>query len=374
MRVLHVTVRADGGGGPESIYHLVADRGDRVKHYIACPNEMPYWQRFASAIGVQRIVQIPHRRLTVPALWRLAKFCRQAEIDLIHSHGFGAGLYSRFVGRMLGIPVLHSFHGFHLHKKGGIKLILERLAQLWTAAYIAVSNSEGRAAAAALGIPPSHLITISNGVDTDRFRPCQESRTDDDFVILAVSRLAEEKNPLDLLRVLHLFLTMYPGTKARLLIAGDGPLRLSCEEEATRLRVRDRLSFLGWLDSLDSWLPQADVYVSTSHGEGMPRAMLEAMSCGLPVVATRVQGHTDLVAHGSTGFLFDEGHLGEAVKYLHRLEIDRDSLRRMAVNSRETILRSFTSEQYIERHDDLYLRLHNGNGRILEAGKASESA
>ncbi len=358
MRVLHVSVRADGGGGPESILHLIADPGARVKHYVACPNEAPYWQRFAGALGTERLVQIPHRKLTIPAVWRVVQFCRISKIDLIHSHGFGGGLYSRLAARALKLPVLHSFHGFHLHKKGGIKLALERLAQLSTTGYIAVSNSEGQAATSALAIPSSHLVTICNGVDTDRFVPRRKDRDDNDFVILAVSRLAEEKNPLDLLRVLHLLITMHPETSAKLLIAGDGPLRSACETEAERLSVRDRLQFLGWIDNLETLLPQADVYMSTSHGEGMPRAMLEAMSCGLPVVATRVQGHTDLVAHGSTGFLFDEGHFGEAVKYLHTLEHDDSCRKRMAATSRETIAGSFTSDQYIKRHDDLYLSLY----------------
>lgn len=358
MRVLHITVRADGGGGPESIHHLVADRGDRVKHYIACPNEAPYWQRFAEAVGTQRLVEIPHRKLTIPAVWRVVQFCRASGIDVIHSHGFGAGLYSRLAAKVLKLPVLHSFHGFHLHKKGGIKLALEKVAQLSTTGYIAVSNSEGQAATSALAIPSSHLITICNGVDTTRFVPRQKERDDDDFVILAVCRLAEEKNPMDLLRVLHLLITMHPETTAKLLIAGDGPLRSACEAEAERLSVSDRLQFLGWIDNLETLLPTADVYMSTSHGEGMPRAMLEAMSCGLPVVASRVQGHTDLVVHGSTGFLFNEGHVGEAVKYLNTLEHDGICRKRMAATSRETILGSFTSDQYIERHDDLYLSLY----------------
>src|SRR5206468_11016146 len=98
---------------------------------------------------------------------------------------------------------------------------------------------------------------------------------------------------------------------ARFLVVGDGEERKRLEEQATRLGLRQAVVFLGARDDVPRLLAAADVYVHPSLFEALPTSLLEAMATGLPVVATRVGGVPEIVAHGRTGLLVEAGRPDE---------------------------------------------------------------
>ncbi|MBE6914199.1 MAG: glycosyltransferase family 4 protein [Ruminococcaceae bacterium] len=104
-----------------------------------------------------------------------------------------------------------------------------------------------------------------------------------------------------------------------LVLAGDGALREACEETAQALSLSQRVLFPGYIADVSAWYACADAAVSASRSEGLPFNILEAMYCGLPVVASAVKGHTDLIDDEKTGLLYDYGDADACAKQIARL-------------------------------------------------------
>jgi len=158
---------------------------------------------------------------------------------------------------------------------------------------------------------PERLVEIPNGVDTTRFRVpgaaareaarAREGLAPDELVVLCVASLSPIKRHEDLIAAFAALRAALP--RARLLLAGDGPLAVPLQAQAAALGLGESVRFLGVRDDVAALLAAADVFVLSSDSEGMSNAILEAQACGLPVVATRVGGNPQLVAEGAEGFL-----------------------------------------------------------------------
>jgi glycosyltransferase involved in cell wall biosynthesis len=144
-------------------------------------------------------------------------------------------------------------------------------------------------------------------------------------VVGHIARLHPEKGHALLLRAFARAHPRLPG--ARLLIVGDGTLARSLRDEARRLAISDRVTFLGFQDDLVSLLVALDVFVLPSFAEGTPLAIYEAMAAGLPIIASNVPGIGELVHHGESGFLVPPGDLEALTDALIRLAGDAPELR-----------------------------------------------
>jgi glycosyltransferase involved in cell wall biosynthesis len=164
-----------------------------------------------------------------------------------------------------------------------------------------------------LGATPEAVRVIANGVDARQFQPGAR-RGNGSFRIACVGRLIFNKGPQFLIEAAPEVLQAHP--EAEFVLVGDGPLRARLEERARELRIGHRVDFLGSRSDVAAILQGCDVLVRPSLLEGMPLAVLEAMACGLPVVATPVAGTSELVRDGENGLLVrpaDPGALAGAI-------------------------------------------------------------
>lgn len=181
---------------------------------------------------------------------------------------------------------------------------LRRMVLRNALAVVANSPGLGQLAERADNVPARF---IPNGVDTGYFTPATEARTPGASVrYLFAGRFQSQKN---LFVLLECFANAANRTSKSLELAlvGDGPQRAELQAHARKLGVAERIAWYGWLDKpalLDAYRT-ADVFLNPSLYEGMPNTVLEAMACGLPVIASRVMGNSDLVADGVTGAVFD---------------------------------------------------------------------
>lgn len=376
MKVLHITARADHGGAPENTLRLISESRHIAEHYIASPREHPYWNRYANLLGNDRLIEIPHRHFSPAALLRLHFFCRERSFDLLHSHGFGAGIYSRPVAFANRIPCVHTFHGFFHHLESGyarwLKLLVETSLAPLTRQFVAVSFSEAEAVSRRLRGSSGKLTVIANGVDPGHFRPSEVPVDQGAFNVAAVCRLDPHKNPMDLLRTVRHYCELYPDSLLHLSVAGDGPMRAELEAEIARMGLESRVTLLGWQSDVRDLLQSSHAYLSVSKFEGLSLSMLEAMACGLPVIATIAQGHTDLISHGSNGFLFLKGDTRSAAEYIHRLESSAGLRLRLSSSARRTIKTSFTLAGFVSKHEILYNRVCGRQVNPMLAGNAVE--
>lgn len=221
----------------------------------------------------------------------------------------------------------------------------------------AVRRSEGNLPPLALAIP--------NGVDTGRFQPlAPEARAaaraalglaPDEFVFGCVARLAEVKRHVDLLGA---FARLGEAPlRPRLLLLGDGPLEAELRRQAHEAGIAARVDFLGARSDVPALLPALDAFVLVSRTEGLSNATLEAMACGLPVIATAVGGQPEAVEDGVTGLLVPPRAPGRLALALESFLHAPARCHRMGRLARETILRRFSRDAMLQGYEQLYRRL-----------------
>jgi len=149
--------------------------------------------------------------------------------------------------------------------------------------------------------PARRIHVVYNGVDVERFHPVDRGEPIEPALIVNIGRLVEQKNHRLFLEAAALLTR--EGVSARFVIVGDGPLKTALQEEAHALGIGDRVAFAGERRDVESILRTASLLWLTSRWEGLPNVVLEAMACGVPVIATDVGGTRELIRSGVDGFV-----------------------------------------------------------------------
>jgi len=316
LRVLELLVSTDLGGGPAQVREVVA-RLPREEFAVTVAGPAGGAHGGVFVESGARVVRIETDRIGPRAFLDVLQLIRLEGIDIVHSHGKGAGLYGRLAARRAGIPAVHTFHGIHArYPVGGGRayLMLERGLARITEAIVHVSESQALEAATLGLAPPGRTHVIVNGIDArcvaaaamTRAAAREELRLDPEALVLGtVARFDPVKGLDSLLRAFALAAAQDPA--ARLVIVGDGPEAPRLRALAATLGIEPRVRMAGLIADASRVLPALDLYVSASRKEGLPLAVLEAMACELPVAATRVPGHVDVVEEGVTGLLAAPG-------------------------------------------------------------------
>jgi glycosyltransferase involved in cell wall biosynthesis len=360
VRVLELLVSTDLGGGPAHVRDLIAGLAGPEFHFTVGGPAGGALLPALTAAGAD-FEPVAADRLSAGALRDTIRLARTRRIQVIHSHGKGAGLYGRIAARLTGAASVHTFHGIHPVGYGGLYLSLERALSRRTFAVVHVSESQA-GLARTLGLAPAgRTRVIVNGIDAASVRAAAArapmSRATlglepDALVLGTIARLDPVKRLEVLLRALPLLVARVP--EAQLLIVGDGPERDAVHALARTLALGNRVVFAGAIPEAARVLPLVDLYLSASRREGLPTALLEAMACGVPVLATEVPGHVDAVVPEITGRLVpldDAPGLAAAAALLLR---DPALRARMGQAGRERVERHFTRARMLAEITALY--------------------
>ncbi|MFN3750071.1 MAG: TIGR03088 family PEP-CTERM/XrtA system glycosyltransferase [Thiobacillus sp.] len=324
--IVHVVHRFDTGGMENGMVNLFNTLPPgRYRHTVVALTD---YSGFRHRITAQRVDfhalgRAPGNGLGWTA--RLWKLLRQLKPDLVHTRNLAA-LEAQFVAFAAGIrATVHGEHGrdvFDLHGRNWKYNLLRRAARPLVSNYIAVSRDLAGWLRRDIGVPESKIHQIYNGVDSMKFRPRVGPRPDfahpDSIVFGSVGRMAEVKDYPALVRAFIQLMRQQPerAERARLVIVGDGPARATCLD----MLQGAGLAHLAWLpgvrDDIPDIMQAIDVFVLPSKNEGISNTILEAMACGLPVVATAVGGNVELVEDGVNGLLVPPGDLGMMVQAL----------------------------------------------------------
>jgi glycosyltransferase involved in cell wall biosynthesis len=299
-RVLLVTLRSDEGGGPKLVSELALNLGadEAFSIFSASPLDPPYGPQLRRC-SVQHL-ELSHRRWTLLTLFKLKMFCRREKIDVVHSHGFGALLYSGCLA-LLGENVVHQPHGTHLplNFRSRVKAVCERLLCRGVDQLLFVSESEKENAkklkihAKSFGVVPNPLINAPNDLFAGLRR--KNLSTAGPFVFGNLSRLDPIKRHVELIRLFSLHPDVHH-RKLRLRIMGDGELKGTVLNEIERNRAPAEL--LSFSSKPFSFLVELDAYISASKSEGFGLSVIEALACGLPCLISEVPGHVDFINRG----------------------------------------------------------------------------
>ncbi len=359
LRVLFVITSMPVGGAETLLVNLIQNMDrQRFSAELCCLKEL-------GPLGEKLSFEIPaHSHLLtskydVRVLSRLTRLMRRRRVDAVVTVGAGDKMFwGRVAAWRAGVPVVLSA----LHSTGwpdGVGRLNRWLTPL-TDAFIGVATEHGRHLVENERFPADKVRVIPNGVDTERFQPRPEIRATlrkelgippTAPVCGIVAALRPEKNHLLFLRAAKLVKHELPA--ARFVIIGDGPEREKLEMAARDAGLCDNVHFLGTRSDIPQLLAMLDLFALTSHNEANPVSILEAMSTGLPVVATRVGSVAESVKHGETGYLADPGDANAIAGFWLSLMRDPDIARRMGQAGRAQVIARWSLERMVVGYQDL---------------------
>jgi len=331
---------------------------------------------------LERAAQEPFHLVKMPSLvreispprdfWALVQLTRMLArgYDVVHTHTSKAGLLGRAAAALCRVPVVvhtphgHVFHGYFSPRKERLFVLLERLFGIFSDRLVMLTTGDLKDHLDEHIAPARKFVVVPSGVDLRQFTPERRSPADlglptDRLLVGTVLRLVAVKGVFDLLDAFQEVVQARPD--AFLAIAGDGPLRQELKERAQTLGLTDNLRFLGHLDPVSPFLQTLDLFVLPSHNEGMGRAVVEAMACGLPVVATRIGGLPDLVYEEVNGFLVSPRNPPDLARGILRALSCPEDRRRMGRAALEQA-RHFSAEVMYDRLEALYREVARQKG------------
>lgn len=307
----------------------------------------------------------PLARTNVTAYKELVEFIKQEKIDYIHCNTPTGGILGRLAGKKCKVKrVIYQAHGFHFYKGAPKKNWLiyypvERWLAHYTDALITI-NGEDFEAAKKFKLRNSGKVYYVHGVGIDMSQYNQrkinreEKRlelglSENDVALISMGDLIERKNYDTAIRAiaeaetscLHYF------------ICGKGPEEERLKTLAASLGVSEQIHFLGFRSDIKSLLTAADIFLFTTKQEGLPRSMMEAMASGLPCIASKIRGNTDLLDGTNGGFLCETTDVSAYAEKLRLLAKDKTLRETMGKNNLITI-QKFSTETVSEEIRKIY--------------------
>lgn len=283
MKVLLITLRSDTGGGPKHVKDLIGSHSFKsIDLFVASPLSDPYGNLFK--LASKRFFQLPHRKFSLFKFISLLLFCRKNSIQIIHSHGRGAGLYSRLLA-LFGFPVVHTFHGVHREDTffGLLKSFMDIVLSPLATKYICVSDDEKKEAINARFCMDANVVYNGTQISKD-------IRTDfsamEPFKIGLLARLTYQKGIDILLNHARAAINL----PCKFIIAGDGEDESTLKSQVSKYGLKN-VELIGRTDKPVEFLKGLDIFLSTSRWEGFPLSVIEAMAIPLPCLLSDVPGH-----------------------------------------------------------------------------------
>ena len=296
------------------------------------------------------------------------------QYDLLHSHWLlPQGFVGCLAARLTGTPHVVTIHGgdvFGLRQKAVLPFKRFSLRQ---ADAVTVNSTVTENEVRKLSGRCRKILRIPMGVDIKKVPRNHEKvleirrkyRHGQGPLLVFVGRLVEEKGVGDLIQAIHLLTDNCPDIRA--LILGEGQDRISFEKLTQELGLKDRIHFIGWVDqeAVPYYLAAGDMFVGPSRTaqdgwiEAQGLTFLEAMSAGIPVIATRVGGIVDSVIHEQTGLLVDERSPRQIAEAVMRLQNNEDLIKKLVKNGKERVEQNFSRQVSGKAFSHLFHQLLN---------------
>lgn len=314
-------------------------------------------------------------------LIQLAQLMRREPFDLIHAHTSKPGYLARLAAIGTGIPVIYRPACYAFHEGAGraqriITSTLERFAARYLTARIMTVSNDERDMGYRYGVGRAgQVVTIHTGIDPKPFdqpidRPALRATLGipaEAPVVGVVGRLIAQKAPLEFIRAVALVHQQHPA--AHFVWIGDGPLEKPTKELVSTLGLEAIVHFAGLRRDIPAVLKALDIFVLPSHWEGFSLSVLEAMAAGLPIVASRVTGTSEAVAHGESGLIVTKGAVDEMAQAISSLLADPARAQQFGAKGRERIQQLFTRERMINQIAQLYDTVHTEYSQHLDPNR-----
>lgn len=367
--IAHVIHHLGMGGLENGLVNLINHLPEnRYRHVIVCMTDAADFSRRLQKDGVEIFAMRKEAGQGFRVFPRLFRLFRRLRPAIVHSRNLSA-LDSLLPATLAGVPYrIHGEHGWDVNDLDGSSRKyqwLRRLHKPLVNMYVPLSKDLERYLRDKVLVAESKIRQIYNGVNIQRFHPVLHNRqslplpsfaASDNVILGTVGRLQPVKDPLNLADAFVHLLKHRPElrSKLRLVVVGDGPLREQLQTRLFDAGVAEVVWLAGAHDDVPTLLRCFDIFVLPSLAEGLSNTVLEAMACGLPVVATDVGGNREIIRAGETGVLVpaaDPVAMATALEsYIH----DQSRRRAHGRAGRQRVEDSFSLEKMVQSYMALY--------------------
>ncbi|WP_107797629.1 TIGR03088 family PEP-CTERM/XrtA system glycosyltransferase [Nitrosospira sp. Nsp5] len=367
--IVHVIHHLGVGGLENGLVNLINHiPPERYRHAIVCLKGYSDFRYRILRENVEIVALNKREGHDFGLYLNLFRTLRRLKPDIVHTRNLGT-MEGQVIAAVAGARArIHGEHGrdiFDLHGKNRKYNLLRKAIRPFVDHFIAVSRDLESWLVDTVGATPQRIDQIYNGVDSLRFHPRggtpfgagpQGFFTENTFVVGSVGRMADVKNYPSLIQAFLRVLKEEPAARERfrLLIVGEGTSRRECIEMLREAGAEALAWFPGERADIPELMRTMDLFVLPSLGEGISNTILEAMSTGLPVVATSVGGNVELVKEGYTGMLVPPGEPSALTEAMLRYYRNPDLIIQHGRAARRQIEASFSMETMTQGYLQVY--------------------
>jgi sugar transferase (PEP-CTERM/EpsH1 system associated) len=369
VRVMHMVYSFHVGGLENVIVQLINRLPvDRYEHLLLSLTDMGEFVSRIQVPDVELVSLYKPPGHAIPLYPRLFAQMRRWQPDVLHTCNLAA-LEIVPVAWLAGVPSrIHAEHGWDAHDPDGRNIKFQRLRRFYkpfVSHHVAVSNDLDRYLAQAIHVPARRRSLIANGVDTQVFAPAPDTRPvpagcpfvpGEHWLVGTVGRMQTVKNQPNLARAFVAWVQQDPqaSAAARLVLVGDGPLRPEVERILSEAGLSDRAWLPGARSDIATILQALDCFVLPSDAEGTSCTLQEAMSCGLPCIATAVGGTPDLLGQGASGTLVPPNDHAALARALGQHRQDVAAAQALGRAARQQACQHFSVDSMVAQYDQLF--------------------
>lgn len=364
IRVLHV-IDTLGPGGAETVFLQMATRLDPARFESTAVIGGTGWldEQLRRHSLAPRVAPAKGS-VNIRYLISLLRLMRQHRSDVILAHLYGSAVYASLAGMFLSVPAVSVLHGqTDVPGEERFASLKSAIVRRGSRKLIFVSERLADSLTPRLRLDSSQCSVIPNGVDTEVFRPHRDRSlrdelglSDDMVLVGAIGNVREPKGYDVFLRAARALIER--SQRFHFVIAGDRDNALGGQLErlGRDLGIERRLTFLGLRPDVSRILNNLDVFALSSHTEGFSIACIEAMACGVPVVATR-SGGPEQILEGEAGVLVPTGDPKSLAAAIERVTSSKESATAMTARAMRRVHERYTLARMISSYEDLLERV-----------------
>lgn len=366
MKILHIIGQLGIGGGEKQLYELIKNSSDKLEHqvmYFNDSNDTEAYKLFEKAnINFSRI---PRNKIRPFKFLRdFSNAIKDANPDIVHCWLYSANIWGRLAAILAGHKkIIVAYRGGHL-----AYCLFLRILEFFTAGkvhHLANSLACADMTARKTGVNPAKYDVIYNGVDIERFNvpsikeqlKKQCNIPNDAKIITMVGRLTESKNHFMLLKIAKKI--KQENLNCHFLIVGHGELESYLKRTAFELNVEKIVHFLGLRHNVPAMLKSSDIFLYTTLFEGFPNALAEAMTAGLPIVATNFEGADEVLTNGKEGRIIKINDINSAVAAIEYYINNPEYAELIGKAAKEKIINYLSIAKMVENTMKYYERILN---------------
>lgn len=357
IKILYIIRQAEFGGGETHIKYIFDSIDRDIFVPVLVSFRAGYLSDYAESLGIKFYLLSDKFYLLFFNIIKLIKIIKKEEIKFIHAHGTKGAAFILLPAFLQKKKLIYTVHSWSFHSKLNklqinLRLFIEQLICNYAYKVIFVSQKDYE-----LGefVSPEKKLLIKNGVDVARFFPFRNERfriengyTGNDFVLGFFARFTQQKNPLFAIQLIKSLITESQQSKKqfKLLMIGEGELKVQIIEEIKKNNLETYVKILEPSLEIEKYLQIIDCYIQPSFWEGLPYGILEAMSCGIPVVASRESNICEISNCYDDSFC-EPIDVEAFKKRIIQLANDSNLYLKVSENARKTIEKNFNLEDSI---------------------------